>query len=48
VLCSNNFSGDIPKELGDLAELELLDLRDTNLSGSIPEELSRRLSLKHL
>jgi len=48
VLCSNNFSGDIPKELGDLAELELLDLRDNNLSGSIPAELSRKLSLKHL
>lgn len=48
MLCNNNFSGDIPKELGDLAELELLDLRETNLSGSIPTELSRKLSLKHL
>lgn len=48
MLCNNNFSGDIPKELGDLAELELLDLRENNLSGCIPAELSNMLSLKHL
>jgi hypothetical protein len=48
VLCNNNFSGEIPKELGDLVDLELLDLRENNLSRSIPTELSRMLSLKHL
>ena len=48
VLCKNYFSGYIPKELGDLTKLELLDLRDNNLTGSIPAEIGRMLPLKHL
>lgn len=48
VLFKNNFSGAIPKELGQLTKLEQLDLRDNNLSGAIPAEIGRMLSLKHL
>ncbi|CAI8605913.1 unnamed protein product [Vicia faba] len=43
----DNFSGVIPKELGDLDNLELLDLRVNNLIGNIPAETGRML-LKQL
>jgi hypothetical protein len=48
VLCKSNFSGTIPKELGDLDNLELLDLRENNLTGNIPSEIGRLLLLKQL
>ncbi|KAK1322382.1 putative LRR receptor-like serine/threonine-protein kinase MRH1 [Acorus calamus] len=48
ILYKNNFSGVIPKELGNLTMLELLDLRGNHLSGMIPAELNEMLSLKHL
>ena len=43
-LCINQLSGSIPKELGQLASMEELELDNNQLSGSIPEEL-RRLAL---
>jgi hypothetical protein len=48
VLYQNHFTGAIPKEIGELRKLELLDLRNNNFSGAIPEEIGRLLSLKHL
>ncbi|KAH0985824.1 hypothetical protein GBA52_013001 [Prunus armeniaca] len=36
------------RRLGGLTRLELLDLRDNNLSGTIPVEIGRMLSLKRL
>ncbi|XP_035843431.1 protein MALE DISCOVERER 2 isoform X7 [Helianthus annuus] len=48
VLSQNKFSGVIPKELGELTMLEVLDLRDNNFSGHIPSELGRMPSLKRL
>lgn len=48
ILSKNHFSGGIPKEYGSFENLEVLDLRDNNLSGQIPLELSNDLSLKHL
>ena len=40
-LKNNQLSGSIPKELGQLASLELLWLSNNQLSGSIPEGLRR-------
>ncbi|XP_019704719.1 protein MALE DISCOVERER 2 isoform X2 [Elaeis guineensis] len=48
VLYKNNFSGAIPKEIGGLTMLELMDLRSNNLSGRIPVEIGEMLSLKCL
>lgn len=48
VLFKNHFSGAIPKELADLTKMEQLDLRDNNLSGTIPAEIGRMRSLKRL
>lgn len=48
VLQKNHFSGVIPKELGELTKLELLDLSNNKLSGIIPVEISRLPSLKRL
>ncbi|KAG4999933.1 hypothetical protein JHK87_021005 [Glycine soja] len=42
------FSGTIPKELGDLDKLELLDLRGNDLTGCIPAEIARVLLSKNL
>ena len=48
ILSRNHFSGGIPKEYGSFENLEVLDLRENDLSGQIPPELSNGLSLKHL
>lgn len=48
VLYKNRLSGVIPKEIGGLTRLELLDLRNNNLNGMIPVELGSMLSLKCL
>ena len=48
VLYRNRFTGFIPKEIGRLKMLELLDLRNNNLSGRIPAEIRMMPSLKHL
>ena len=48
VLDSNQLSGPIPSELGNLANLEFLRLRDNELSGSIPPELGNLDNLQGL
>ncbi|CAN6994359.1 unnamed protein product [Brassica oleracea var. botrytis] len=47
-LTSVNLTGSIPKELGDLPELEVLDLADNSLSGEIPVEIFKLKKLKTL
>ena len=47
-LVGNNLSGEIPRELGDLSELQWLFLSRNSLSGSIPQELGNLHNLKIL
>ncbi|CAH2069795.1 unnamed protein product [Thlaspi arvense] len=47
-LTSVNLTGLIPKEIGDLSELEVLDLADNLLSGDIPVEIFKLKKLKTL
>ena len=47
-LWSNELSGEIPPELGSLANLETLDLRDNELTGTIPQELGTLSNLDWL
>ena len=47
-LNSNGLDGTLPAALGDLSELEQLDLRDNALSGELPEELDDLTSLTSL
>ena len=47
-LFSNQLSGDIPVELGNLADLEWLYLHYNELSGDIPAELGNLTSLERL
>lgn len=48
VLSENNFFGVIPKEVGRLRRLEVLDLTNNNLSGRIPAEIGDLHSLRSL
>ena len=48
VLRSNQLTGIIPPELGDLSGLELLDLSRNELTGTIPPELGKLSSLTEL
>ena len=41
-------TGQIPPELGDLPDLQLLDLRDNQLAGGIPTELGDLVNLQEL
>lgn len=47
-LYSNNISGSIPKELGNLSKLVSLDLYQNNFSGIIPDTLGKLTSLRFL
>lgn len=47
-LYSNNISGVIPPELGNLTQLVSLDLYLNNFSGSIPDTLGQLLELRFL
>ena len=44
----NNLGGEIPSELGSLANLTFLDLFRNNLSGEIPAELGDLVNLSYL
>jgi hypothetical protein len=48
LLPSNDLSGEIPSEVGDLSNLSTLDLSSNLLSGSIPPELGKLGNLQYL
>ena len=45
---SNNLTGSIPPEIGNLVNLERLGLGDNNLTGSIPPEIGNLVNLEWL
>ena len=45
---SQKLSGELPPELGDLSELQVLDLRENRLTGPIPPELGNLTQLREL
>jgi Leucine-rich repeat (LRR) protein len=47
-LIDNNLSGEIPRELGNISELQWLFLSRNSLSGSVPQELGNLHNLKIL
>ena len=47
-LQSNKLSGSLPKELGDLTELRLLNLSKNSLTGEIPAEIGNLSNLTYL
>ena len=47
-LYSNNISGQIPKELGNLTALVSLDLYQNNFTGQIPDTLGNLGNLRFL
>jgi Leucine-rich repeat (LRR) protein len=47
-LYSNNISGQIPKELGNITALVSLDLYQNNFTGTIPDSLGQLSNLRFL
>ena len=47
-LDANGLNGTLPAELGDLSELEQLDLQNNALSGALPSELANLANLTSL
>lgn len=47
-LANNNLTGSIPKEIGDLAQLEFLYLSGNQLTGTLPAEISRLDKLRRI
>ena len=47
-LGANKLTGILPPELGDLAQLEILDLSNASISGSIPREFGQLTELREL
>ena len=47
-LSSNNLTGEMPRELGNLASLQRLDLSENDLTGEIPPELGNLANLHYL
>ncbi|WMV20807.1 hypothetical protein MTR67_014192 [Solanum verrucosum] len=47
-LSMNKFTGEIPRCLGNLDKLEVLDISSNNLSGAIPSEMEKMSSLSFL
>ncbi|WP_286911149.1 carbohydrate binding domain-containing protein, partial [Maribacter sp. UBA6511] len=48
ILDSRNLTGEIPNEIGNLTELEWIDLGRNNLTGEIPEQFGNLLKLERL
>lgn len=48
ILRNNSFFGTIPKEIGELKELEILDLGFNNFSGPFPSDFGNSFSLTTL
>ena len=48
ILDSRNLTGEIPNEIGNLTELEWMDLGRNNLTGEIPEQFGNLLKLERL
>lgn len=48
ILKSNNLSGEIPSELGNLSNLEVLNLGENELNGMIPKTLGNLTKLKQI
>ncbi|WP_405399643.1 T9SS type B sorting domain-containing protein [Maribacter sp. Asnod2-G09] len=47
-ISSNNLTGELPYEIGDLAYLQVLDVGIQNLSGQIPDRLTELTELRYL
>lgn len=47
LLCNNTFSGEIPRRLTVLKELEVLDLSCNNFSGTTPSGFTKNVSILH-
>ena len=48
ILSKNFFTGNLPAELGNLVNLEVLHLQDNLLEGKVPSELGKLISIEYL